>query len=167
MSVRAPAGTAASSATICGDPGQGELELACALKHAFGQSSRPARRFAICARRRSDAVRLGCRASPGTLSTLPYGTQRHLGSAWRWCGNRWCALDEPTAGNEPAERAASSTCCFVAGSLTLLIVEHDMDVIFELAERISVLDLRRVLLKAPGRGARLGGGAQPLLGVRD
>ena len=32
-------------------------------------------------------------------------------------------------------------------SLTMLIIEHDMDVIFGLAERITVLDYGRVLLE--------------------
>jgi branched-chain amino acid transport system permease protein len=49
-------------------------------------------------------------------------------------------LDEPLAGMSPAERAA--TCAFIrdiARTRTIVIVEHDLDAIFELAQRITVL----------------------------
>lgn len=55
-------------------------------------------------------------------------------------------LDEPVAGMSAAERDA-----FVAmvgalpRTLTILVIEHDMDVVFALANRISVLDAGRVL----------------------
>jgi branched-chain amino acid transport system permease protein len=55
-------------------------------------------------------------------------------------------LDEPLAGMSPAERAA--TCALIrdiARSCTIVIVEHDLDAIFELAERITVLYEGRLL----------------------
>ena len=55
-------------------------------------------------------------------------------------------LDEPLAGMSPAERAA--TCGFIrdiARTRTIVIVEHDLDAIFELAERITVLYEGRLL----------------------
>jgi branched-chain amino acid transport system permease protein len=55
-------------------------------------------------------------------------------------------LDEPLAGMSPAERAA--TCAFIrdiARTRTIVIVEHDLDAIFELAERITVLYEGRLL----------------------
>jgi zinc/manganese transport system ATP-binding protein len=55
-------------------------------------------------------------------------------------------LDEPLAGMSPAERAA--TCAFIrdiARSRTVVIVEHDLDAIFGLAERINVLYEGRLL----------------------
>ena len=33
--------------------------------------------------------------------------------------------------------------------LTLLLIEHDMDVVFEMAERITVLDYGKVLVQGP------------------
>ena len=55
-------------------------------------------------------------------------------------------LDEPTAGMSPAETARITQ--LVAGldrALTLLIVEHDMDVVFRLADRVTVLHEGRVI----------------------
>jgi branched-chain amino acid transport system permease protein len=55
-------------------------------------------------------------------------------------------LDEPLAGMSPAERAA--TCGFIrdiARTRTIVIVEHDLDAIFELAQRITVLYEGRLL----------------------
>ena len=55
-------------------------------------------------------------------------------------------LDEPTAGMSPVETARISQ--LVAGldrSLTILIVEHDMDVVFRLADRVTVLHEGRVI----------------------
>jgi branched-chain amino acid transport system permease protein len=55
-------------------------------------------------------------------------------------------LDEPLAGMSPAERTA--TCAFIrdiARTRTIVIVEHDLDAIFELAERITVLYEGRLL----------------------
>ena len=49
-------------------------------------------------------------------------------------------LDEPTAGMSPAEtERIAALIAALDRSLTLLIVEHDMDVVFRLADRITVL----------------------------
>jgi branched-chain amino acid transport system permease protein len=78
---------------------------------------------------------------------LAYGEKRRLeiGMALATSPNV-LLLDEPLAGMSPAERAA--TCAFVrdiARSCTIVIVEHDLDAIFGLAERITVLYEGRVL----------------------
>jgi branched-chain amino acid transport system ATP-binding protein len=55
-------------------------------------------------------------------------------------------LDEPTAGMSPAETERISA--LIAGldrTLTVLIVEHDMDVVFRLADRITVLHEGRAI----------------------
>src|SRR5579875_3172334 len=49
-------------------------------------------------------------------------------------------LDEPTAGMSPAERTDTVRLLRrIAAGLTIVIVEHDMDVVFGLADRITVL----------------------------
>ncbi len=55
-------------------------------------------------------------------------------------------LDEPTAGMSPAETARiAELIASLDRTLTILIVEHDMDVVFRLADRISVLHEGRVI----------------------
>jgi branched-chain amino acid transport system ATP-binding protein len=57
-------------------------------------------------------------------------------------------LDEPTAGMAPAERGAlmALTASIArARRLTVLFTEHDMDVVFTVAERIMVLHQGRVI----------------------
>jgi branched-chain amino acid transport system ATP-binding protein len=56
-------------------------------------------------------------------------------------------LDEPAAGMSPAESARLLT--LLAGlphEVTVLFVEHDLDLVFDLADRVTVLHLGRVLL---------------------
>ncbi|HEV2162731.1 MAG TPA: branched-chain amino acid ABC transporter ATP-binding protein/permease [Stellaceae bacterium] len=49
-------------------------------------------------------------------------------------------LDEPTAGMSPAERVDTVQLLRrIASGVTIVIVEHDMDVVFGLADRITVL----------------------------
>src|SRR5205807_258683 len=62
-------------------------------------------------------------------------------------------LDEPTAGMSPAETARiTELIASLDRALTILIVEHDMDVVFRLADRISVLHEGRVIADgAPGQ----------------
>jgi branched-chain amino acid transport system permease protein len=82
---------------------------------------------------------------------LAYGEKRRLeiGMALATSPNV-LLLDEPLAGMSPAERAA--TCAFIrdiARVRTVLIVEHDLDAIFGLAERITVLYEGRLLADGP------------------
>ena len=65
-------------------------------------------------------------------------------------------LDEPTAGMSPAETARiTELIASLDRALTMLIVEHDMDVVFRLADRISVLHEGRVI--ADGTPAQIRG----------
>ncbi len=72
---------------------------------------------------------------------LAYGQQRTLEVALALATEpQVLLLDEPTAGMSPAETAEMVRLVeTLPRSLTLLIVEHDMDVVFSLADRISVL----------------------------
>jgi branched-chain amino acid transport system ATP-binding protein len=55
-------------------------------------------------------------------------------------------LDEPMAGLGPEEsRAMSALLAGLKGRYTILLIEHDMDVVFSLADRISVLVAGRLL----------------------
>ena len=78
---------------------------------------------------------------------LPYGEKRRLEIGLALAtGPSVLLLDEPLAGMSPAERVATRALIReIAASRTLLIVEHDMDAIFELAERITVLQEGRLL----------------------
>ena len=59
---------------------------------------------------------------------------------------RMLLLDEPMAGMGPEESARLvETLRQLKGGLTILLVEHDMDAVFALADRISVLVYGRVI----------------------
>jgi branched-chain amino acid transport system permease protein len=81
------------------------------------------------------------------VHVLPYGEKRRLEIGLALAtGPSVLLLDEPLAGMSPAERAATRALIREIGrSRTLLIVEHDMDAVFELAERITVLQEGRLL----------------------
>lgn len=64
-------------------------------------------------------------------------------------------LDEPLAGMSPSERAA--TCALISRigrSCTVVLVEHDLDAVFELAERTTVLSEGRLLADGPSETVR-------------
>ena len=69
---------------------------------------------------------------------LPYASQRALEIGMTIaCGAEVVILDEPTAGMSNTETAqAISLIRQVAQGRTLMIVEHDMGVVFELADRL-------------------------------
>ena len=70
-------------------------------------------------------------------------------------------LDEPTAGMAPAERGALMTLTRRIArerQLTVLFTEHDMDVVFSIADRIMVLHQGRVI--AEGAPAQVRADAQ-------
>jgi branched-chain amino acid transport system ATP-binding protein len=81
------------------------------------------------------------------VRALSHGERRQLELAVALAQRpRVLLLDEPTAGMSPAETARITE--LVAGldrALTILIVEHDMDVVFRLADRVSVLHEGRVI----------------------
>ncbi|QPF92739.1 branched-chain amino acid ABC transporter ATP-binding protein/permease [Bradyrhizobium commune] len=78
---------------------------------------------------------------------LAYGEKRRLEIGMALATSpKVLLLDEPLAGMSPSERAA--TCALIrdiAQTCTILIVEHDLDAIFGLAERITVLYEGRLL----------------------
>jgi branched-chain amino acid transport system ATP-binding protein len=84
-------------------------------------------------------------------SELSYGRQRHLEIALTVARDPVLVmLDEPTAGlNSEESRQAVKLIRQVTEGKTLMMVEHDMDVVFNLADRITVLNNGSIL--ATGR----------------
>ncbi|HYM91767.1 MAG TPA: ABC transporter ATP-binding protein [bacterium] len=80
---------------------------------------------------------------------LSYGEQRQLELAIALAGRpRVVLLDEPTSGMSPAETATMTALLARLGrGQTLVIIEHDMDVVFAIADRITVLHLGEVLAR--------------------
>lgn len=79
--------------------------------------------------------------------TLGYAAQRALDLGLALAGGaHTLLLDEPTAGMNRAEaaRAIELIRATTAGK-TLLLIEHDMDAVFGLADRVSVLAQGRVI----------------------
>lgn len=78
---------------------------------------------------------------------LSYGDQRQLEVAVTLAMlPKILLLDEPTAGMSPAETAAMTNVIReMPRDITLLIIEHDMDVVFGLADRITVLHYGEVI----------------------
>ncbi len=72
---------------------------------------------------------------------LPYGKQRLLEIALAIaCRPRVLLLDEPAAGVPDAERhEILATVAALPAHVTVLLIEHDMDIVFSFADRISVL----------------------------
>jgi branched-chain amino acid transport system ATP-binding protein len=79
---------------------------------------------------------------------LPLGQQRALQLARALCGRpRLLLLDEPASGLRARERQALADLLaeLRTGGLTMILVEHDVAFVTRLADRITVLDLGRVI----------------------
>ena len=81
------------------------------------------------------------------VNELAYGQQRALEIALALAtAPKVLLLDEPTAGMSPGETAEMVQLIGeLPRSLTMMIVEHDMDVIFSLADRITVLHYGQII----------------------
>ncbi len=91
---------------------------------------------------------LGLQAQAQTLAiNLSYAEQRHLELAMTLAGDSSVILlDEPTAGMSRAESDAMIALIkILCRDKTLLMIEHDMNVVFGLAERIAVLVYGQIL----------------------
>jgi branched-chain amino acid transport system ATP-binding protein len=77
-------------------------------------------------------------------SSLPYGAQRRVEIARALASEpRFLLLDEPTAGMNPHE-TGEAIALFRRirdeRGITILLIEHDMRVVMEISERITVMD---------------------------
>ena len=79
--------------------------------------------------------------------TLAYGDQRKLEVALSMAGRpRLLLLDEPMAGLSPAESESMQDLLEqLDPAIAVLLIEHDMDIAFQFAEKITVLHQGRVL----------------------
>jgi ABC-type branched-subunit amino acid transport system ATPase component len=161
------------------------LMLACALRAGTTRVFwRPMRQTASTSAEADEiAERVGLTDSLGvTVRQLSYGSQRQLEVALALaCQPQVLLLDEPTSGMSPEETARMHELIrlisAIPRSLTVIVIEHDMDIVLNIADHIIVLDYGRVLeqgtpaeirasavvrqryLGEPGSG--FGGGAQP------
>jgi branched-chain amino acid transport system ATP-binding protein len=85
------------------------------------------------------------RSSPA--ADLSHGEQRCLELAMALATRpRLLLLDEPMAGMGPEESERMALLLEeIKGSLAMLLVEHDMDIVFRLADRLSVLVAGRIV----------------------
>jgi branched-chain amino acid transport system ATP-binding protein len=103
----------------------------------------------------AEAVRLTDRLDV-PAGTLSYGEQRQLEIGIALATRpRLLLLDEPTAGMSPEEtQRMTELLDGLSREITLLIIEHDMDVVFTLADRITVLHYGEVLAEGTAADVR-------------
>ena len=94
-----------------------------------------------------ELVNLTSRADTA-VSELAYGEKRRLEIGLALATSpRLLLLDEPLAGMSPRERIETVRLLkSIARDRTMIIIDHDMDSLFELVERVTVLQEGRVLL---------------------
>jgi branched-chain amino acid transport system ATP-binding protein len=84
-------------------------------------------------------------------ATLPYGKQRLLEIAIAIaCRPNVLLLDEPAAGVPEAQRRdILDAVVALPDDVTVLLIEHDMDIVFSFADRISVLVNGAIFVEGP------------------
>lgn len=123
-----------------------EENLALAVQAHQGHSFRFWRKAvkdpALVAPTQNALRQVGLEARAGELAAnLSHGEKRQLEFGMSLAGNpKMLLLDEPMAGMGPGGTIELSKLINdLKGKLTILLVEHDMDVVFSLADRITVL----------------------------
>ena len=101
----------------------------------------------VRARQVAEAVGLAERLDDD-VARLSYGEQRQLEVGVALATRpQLLLLDEPTAGMSPEEtQRMTRLLAALPREVTVLIIEHDMDVVFSLADRITVLHYGEVLV---------------------
>ncbi|MEA2155136.1 MAG: branched-chain amino acid transport system ATP-binding protein [Solirubrobacteraceae bacterium] len=110
-------------------------------------------------RAQRDAARLALRIvgiedlAGHVVATLPYGDRKRVELARCVAMEpKLMLLDEPVAGMSAAERAAMTTLLARLHrdeGITMLLVEHDMGVVMQIADRVLVLDFGRPIAEGP------------------
>jgi branched-chain amino acid transport system ATP-binding protein len=90
------------------------------------------------------------------VSILRHGEHRQLELAMALAtGPRMLLLDEPMAGMGPDESARMVTLLReLKREVTILLIEHDMEAVFALADRITVLVYGRIIATGSGEEIR-------------
>ena len=120
--------------------GKFRLDLLRSLRRVPGLEARVARTLEL--------VHLSARRDV-PVSQLAYGEKRRLEIGLALASEpELLLLDEPLAGMSPQERAETVTLLrSIAAGRTMVVIDHDMDALFELAGRITVLQEGRVLVE--------------------
>jgi branched-chain amino acid transport system ATP-binding protein len=126
------------------------LMLACALRAGTSRVFWRPMRHATSDGAEADEIaeRVGLTESLGaTARELSYGSQRQLEVALALaCRPKVLLLDEPTSGMSPEETARMhQLISAIPRAVTVIVIEHDMDIVLNIADRIIVLDYGRVL----------------------
>ncbi|MDF1485985.1 ABC transporter ATP-binding protein [Ramlibacter sp. H39-3-26] len=130
-------------------PLQSVLLALCEREGLGGAWWRPLRRqSALFDEAHALLARLGLGPLAGTpVAALAYGSQRLLEIALALATRpRILLLDEPAAGVPAGERVALfEVIAVLPADIGILLIEHDMDLVFRFARRISVLVAGRIL----------------------
>jgi branched-chain amino acid transport system ATP-binding protein len=118
------------------------------LGHGLNPFKRLSRLQAVNERVDHMLERTGLQARAQALAgELSYADQRRLELGMALAGNpQVLLLDEPTAGMSRTEaQQATHLIRTLTEGRTLVLVEHDMGVVFELADRVAALDQGQLL----------------------
>jgi branched-chain amino acid transport system ATP-binding protein len=90
------------------------------------------------------------------VQQLSYGSQRLLEIALALATHpRVVLLDEPTAGLSSAERImVTNRLVQLDRAVTMILTDHDMDVVFQVADRITVLNYGEVIADGDTKSVR-------------
>jgi branched-chain amino acid transport system ATP-binding protein len=134
-----------------------------AVSRRLGQDGDPWRRLgsAVAAESMALLARFGLADEAQTpVRTLPYGRQRLLEIATAIaCGPHVLLLDEPAAGVPEGERdGILAGIAALPEEVSVLLIEHDMDLVFRFATRVTVLVAGAIF--AEGTPAEIGADAR-------
>jgi branched-chain amino acid transport system ATP-binding protein len=110
----------------------------------------PGRDGALRKRARDLAARVGLEDRLGTVvGSLSHGEQRQLEVGMARAGDpKIMMLDEPAAGLSRGERLALTELLLtLERDVTLVLIEHDMDVALRVAERVTMMHDGRVIVE--------------------
>ncbi len=90
------------------------------------------------------------------VANLSYGEQRQVELALAIANQpRLLLLDEPAAGLSPSERAmVAEVIRALPREITVILIEHDMDLVLGLVDHVTCLHEGMVLVEAPPEGIR-------------